>query len=75
MRALYLLAGLLLGIIFVSDAGVAVANRIERERERDAHIYTLTGFHEGWQRGREQTTGRYQQLLTYCFEEDMRRLK
>ena len=77
MRLLYLVIGFLLGLWIVSDKSVLIMDELNKQHDRDALIYTLTGYHEGWARGKYHTAQKLfwivmdtQQELEMCYRRE-----
>lgn len=73
MRAAYMVIGLLVGIIFTSNVSNAVLDHMTHIFEEEISIYTLVGYHEGWQRGRDHTRATLMPYITSCLKETQRR--
>lgn len=69
MRSLYFILGLLIGMFYVAEAGINSCNLIDDNWIRNITPYTLTGFYEGWQRGRIYTEARMRWIWEECSEE------
>ena len=51
-KILYFLIGLLAGIWFTTNQAYVVIESLEQKWDREVLAFTLTGFSEGWDRGR-----------------------
>lgn len=69
-RFFYLMIGLLIGSIYALDVGHRVVAEIDRQWAGMISTYTLVGYHEGWQRGRDHTEGKWAYISSQCFEEN-----
>jgi len=66
MRVLYLIIGLLAGISWTSRIGTHMLAQAEQYYDRDLTARTLTGYYEGWARGRMQSDGFWAQYVEEC---------
>lgn len=63
MRSLYVLIGVLLGVIVTTHRSFIVLEALEQKWDKEALVFTLTGMSEGWSRGRDFTERKYQYFL------------
>ena len=54
MRFLYVLVGFFLGIMFTTKVSERVIDAVDRQYADVIPALVLSGYHEGWQRGRDQ---------------------
>lgn len=69
MRALYVVIGLLLGVWYTSNIAILQLDSQEEYWLDEIGTYTLVGYHEGWQRGREQTHNKDLYFFLTCMEQ------
>lgn len=69
MRLGYFTIGLLVGVLFTSRMGIAVADYLSEQFEKDVVAYTLTGYHEGMIRGREYAERMMGWRLGMCYSQ------
>ncbi len=69
MRACYLLIGLCLGVIYTCRTAETVIHAIDNQWSDQIAARTLTGYHEGWQRGRDRTEEKWSYITSQCFSE------
>ena len=72
MRFLYILVGFLVGIGFTSSTGLKLINALETTYMEQVSTFTLVGYYEGWQRGRDYTEYKLLGLLYQCHKENRR---
>lgn len=69
MRFLYLTIGMLSGLAIGSQAGLVGLAMRDKAYDSDITAYTLTGFAEGWTRGRDYTEAKMNWMVAECFDE------
>lgn len=72
MRACYLLLGVLLGVVFTTRCSEIVFEALEQKWEKEILSFTLTGYSEGWERGRDYTKAHIYWMLAECLSESQR---
>lgn len=68
MRAMYVIVGLLLGVIFTSRFANWVISTKETDMKVSITAAALTGYNEGWKQGKNHTEARLFYSLTGCYE-------
>lgn len=68
MRVLYFLIGVLFGIYGTARIGTECLVRAEKWYDQDLVARTLTGYYEGWARGRQQSDGWWARYVLDCEE-------
>jgi hypothetical protein len=69
MRASYLVIGILIGSIFVSNHAIVIMDYMTKTFETEISIYTLVGYYEGWDRGASFTYKEMYWSLVDCTDE------
>lgn len=69
MRILYFVIGLLVGMSYTADIGIAVVNAVSKQFDKDITAYSLTGMDYGWSRGREYTEAKIYWMVEDCMAE------
>ena len=69
MRVGYLIIGLLLGMFYTTGIALRVCEVKDQEFEREFLAAVLTGYSEGWTRGRDYTYNLVYWRWTDCADE------
>lgn len=69
LRSLYVVIGLLLGIILVTKTAEKGYAALDGYWEKENQIMTLTAYYEGLDRGKYHKFGFMQQMLFHCWNE------
>lgn len=69
MRSLYVVLGLLLGMLFTTNKAIDIMDQLEVYYIQEIGTYTLVGYQEGWQRGRDHTYQARLQIFLGCMEQ------
>ena len=73
MRALYLAMGIFLGGLATVNQANFILDYVTETFEEQISIYTLVGYYEGWQRGRDMTARMIGWRLAQCMEDSNRK--
>lgn len=68
MKVLYFIAGIMCGIWMTGRIATNCINYAEQQWDRDLTVRTLTGYYEGWARGRDQSDRFWYTRVADCQE-------